>query len=123
MTPKKILFCTEAHYLPTGYSVYTKELLSRLHADPRFEVAELACYADNKSVKANAKGPWKIYPNKPSSDSPEWNEYKSSPTFEFGEFTFNHVLLEFQPDFVMDIRDWWMFEFQQRSTFRDFFKI
>ncbi len=121
MTRKKILFCTEAHYLPTGYSVYTKELLSRLHADPRFEVAELACYADNKSVKTNAKGPWKIYPNKPSSDSPEWNEYKSSPTFEFGEFTFNNVLLEFQPDFVMDIRDWWMFEFQQRSTFRDFF--
>ena len=120
MRPKRILFCTEAHYLPTGYSVYTKELLTRLHADPRFEVAELACYASDESVKQNAKG-WKIYGNQPERNTPEWNEYKSSPTYEFGEYTFNHVLLDFKPDFVMDIRDWWMFEFQQRSTYRDFY--
>ena len=51
----------------------------------------------------------------------KWHEYKSQPSYEFGEYTFNHVLLDFMPDFVVDIRDWWMFEFQQRSPFRDFF--
>ena len=30
-------------------------------------------------------------------------------------------MLDFQPDILMDIRDWWMIEFQQRSPFRDFF--
>ena len=120
MRTKKILLCTEAHWMPTGYSVYTKEVLSRLHEDPRFEVAELACYATDKMVKENAKG-WKIYANQPEKSSDEWHNYKASPTHEFGEYTFNHVLLDFKPDFVMDIRDWWMFEFEQRSTYRDFY--
>ena len=117
---KKILFCTEASFLPTGYSVYTKEVLSRLNRIPDLEVAELACYVDvnNPSLK---DVPWKIYPNQPLSDSPDWGTYKSSPSYQFGEYTFDSVLLDFMPDFVMDIRDWWMIEFQARSTFRDYF--
>jgi hypothetical protein len=39
---------------------------------------------------------------------------------KFGEFSFNNVLLDFMPDFVMDIRDWWMLEFEERSPFREF---
>ena len=120
MRRKKILFCSEGHHLPTGYSVYTKEVLSRLSRDPRFEVAELACYTDSNAAASENCG-WKIYPNQPPKGSDEWSEYKSHPSYEFGEYTFNHVLLDFMPDFVMDIRDWWMFEFQQRTTFRDFY--
>tara|TARA_R100000988_G_scaffold2850_2_gene2079 strand:+ start:2374 stop:4023 length:1650 start_codon:yes stop_codon:yes gene_type:complete len=120
MKRKKILFCSEGHHLPTGYSVYTKEVLSRLCTDPRFEVAELACYTDAKTAAKHQKG-WKIFPNQPEKDSSDWADYKRYPTAEFGDFTFNHVLLEFMPDFVMDIRDWWMFEFQQRSAFRKFY--
>jgi len=120
MRRKKILFCSEGHHLPTGYSVYTKEVLSRLSRDPRFEVAELACYTDENTAASQNCG-WKIYPNQPPKGGNEWNEYKSHPCYEFGEYTFNHVLLDFMPDFVMDIRDWWMLEFQQRSTFRGFY--
>ena len=119
MRRKKILFCTEASHLPTGYSVYTKEVLSRLHQDPAFEVAELACYCDQASIDPNT--PWKIYANQPVKGSAEWDDYKSYPSYQFGEYTFNQVLLDFLPDFVMDIRDWWMVEFQQRSTFRNHF--
>jgi len=120
MRRKKILLCTEGHHLPTGYSVYSKELLSRLCTDPRFEVAELACYTDAETAKKQQKG-WRIFANQPKKNGKDWSLYKSNPTSEFGDFTFNHVLLEFMPDFVMDIRDWWMFEFQQRSPFRDLF--
>ena len=120
MRPKKILFCTEAHFLPTGYSVYTKEVLSRLNRDPRFDVMELATYVDQATV--DQQNPeWKVVANQPSKGTPEWDKYKSRVTYEFGEFKLNDVLLEFMPDFVMDIRDWWMMEFVQRSTFREFF--
>ena len=112
--------CTEASYLPTGYSVYSKEVLSRLQQNPNLEVAELGCYSDGTEEEAQ-QVPWKLYPNKPAKDSPDWDVYRSSPTNSFGEYRFHETLLDFRPDFVMDIRDWWMLEYQQRSPFRDFF--
>ena len=120
MRKKKVLFVSEASWKNTGYSIYTKEVLSRLSQVQDFEVAELACYVTDadKEVKTT---PWKVYPNKPHHDSPEFSSYKSKPSSVFGEQTFNSVLLDFSPDVVMDIRDWWMFEYQQRSPFRDFF--
>ena len=117
---KRVLFCSEASWLSTGYSVYTKEILSRLNQIDELEVAELACYAD-KNNQQIAQTPWKVYPNKPLHEDPFFNAYNSSPSAQFGEQTFNNVLLDFRPDVVMDIRDWWMMEFEQRSPFRDFF--
>ena len=120
MRKKKILFVSEASWLSTGYSVYTKEVLSRLNQIEEFEVAELACYTDaaNPNIK---KTPWKVYANKPLPDDPNLNIYKSNTIAQFGELSFNSVLLDFMPDIVMDIRDWWMLEFEQRSPFRDMF--
>jgi glycosyltransferase involved in cell wall biosynthesis len=118
---KKVLFVTEASFHPTGYSVYTKEVLSRLCKHPELEVAELACYAGPENEEIN-QCPWKIYPNVPAaSNEQQSNVYNSSMSNRFGEYSFNSVLLDFQPDFVMDIRDWWMLEFEERSPFRDFF--
>lgn len=118
---KRILMCTEASFYPTGYGVYTKELLSRLNQNPNLQVAELACYV-NASEPRLAEIPWPVYPNKPPDGSPEMEIYRQSPTAEFGEFTFNTVCLNFKPDFVIDIRDPWVLEFQTRSPFRPFFK-
>ncbi len=117
---KRVLFCSEASWLSTGYSVYTKEVLTRLNKIEDLEVAELACYADanNPSIKSV---PWKVYPNKPLPTDPLFNAYNSNASAQFGDHSFNNVLLDFQPDVVMDIRDWWMIEFEQRSPFRDFF--
>lgn len=120
MNNKKVLFCSEASWLSTGYSVYTKEVLSRLHQVDGIEVAELACYIDAND--ANIKNvPWGVYPNKPLPNDPAYGSYSSSPSAQFGEQSFNHILLSFQPDMVIDIRDWWMIEFEQRSPFREFF--
>ena len=120
MTKKKVLFCTEASWLSTGYAVYTKEVLSRLVKEEDIEVAELACYATMEDVERHPT-PWQVYPNKPMPDDPNYAHYQKSASAQFGEQVFNHVLLHFQPDVVIDIRDWWMMEYQQRSPFRDFF--
>jgi glycosyltransferase involved in cell wall biosynthesis len=121
MRKKKVLFVTEASFHPTGYSVYTKEVLKRLHKHPELEVAELASFTGPEAPELKDI-PWKVYPNVPSASNQEhMNYYNSTMTNKFGEFSFNHVLLDFQPDFVMDIRDWWMLEFEERSPFRQFF--
>ena len=118
---KKILFVTEAHFHSTGYSVYTKEILSRLSKNPNFEVAELACFTSNEAEELKNVS-WKVYPNVPPPSNHEANQaYNASMQNKFGEFTYNHVLIDFKPDFVMDIRDWWMLEFEERSPFRDFY--
>ena len=54
---KKILFCTEASWYATGYSVYTKEVLSRLSQIDEFEVAELGCYAESSEAQ-DKNLPW-----------------------------------------------------------------
>lgn len=120
MKNKKVLFCSEASWLSTGYSVYTKEVLSRLRQIDGLEVAELSCYVDANDGNI-PNSPWKIYPNKPVAGDAAYDSYKGNVTAQFGDQTFNAVMLDFQPDVVMDIRDWWMVEFQQRSPFRDFF--
>jgi len=42
-------------------------------------------------------------------------------TNQFGRWKFEHVLSDFRPDIVIDIRDWWMVAFQERSPFRKYF--
>ena len=117
---KKILFCSEASWLSTGYSVYTNAVLSRLNQVDGVEVAELSCYVDKNNPMIGSI-PWKVYPNKPLPDDPLFNAYNGNASAQFGDHSFNNVLLDFQPDIVIDIRDWWMIEFEQRSPFRDFF--
>lgn len=120
MRKKKILWVNEASWKNTGYSVYGREVLSRLNKIEEFEVAELACYA-TEAMCAEHPTPWKKYANRPEESSPEFEKYVNNASRVFGEEKFNEVCLDFQPDIVMDIRDWWMFEYQQRSPFRDFF--
>jgi len=120
MRNKRVLFVSEASWLPTGYSVYTKEVLSRLNDVEGIEVAEISCFADVESLKNNQR-PWKAYANKPLKSDDTYQKYQNSPTLQFGDMIFNQACLDFKPDFVMDIRDWWMCEFEQRSPFRKFF--
>lgn len=120
MRKKKVLFVSEASWKNTGYATYTREVMARLNQIEQLEVAELACYGCETDAEIQST-PWKVFPNKPRPDSPEYASYKGNPSNVFGEQTFNRVLLNFMPDIVMDIRDWWMFEYQQRSPFREFF--
>lgn len=121
MRNKKVLFVSEAPWYSTGYSVYTNQVLQRIVGCPGIEFAQLAIYASDEEV-AQHNYPWKIYGNKPYKSHPNYQIYQSNPTAQFGDFSFNEVLLDFNPDIVIDIRDWWMMEFEQRSPFRDFYK-
>jgi glycosyltransferase involved in cell wall biosynthesis len=121
MRKKRILFCGEATYLNTGYSTYWNEIITRLYKTGKYEIAELGGYGkpDDKEI---ALSPWKIYPNMPDiNDHDAVNDYNSNVTNQFGEWRFEEVCLDFRPDIVCDIRDFWMMEFEERSPFRRFF--
>lgn len=123
MRKKRIIFCTEATFLNTGYSTYTREILNYLHSTNKYELAELAAYAQDNDPRA-AGIPWKFYGVMPpdGASEEEKRDYNSNPVKQFGEHAFERVCLDFQPDIVCDIRDFWMLDFAERSPYRDFFK-
>jgi len=127
MRKKRILFCSEATFLNTGYATYTREILNYLHGTGKYEIAEMAAYGEKNDPRA-ANIPWKYYgvmPNQncePKAGEEELKAYHAKPTNQFGEWAFEHVCLDFLPDFVCDIRDFWMLDFAERSPFRNYFK-
>jgi len=116
----RILWCGEASFLHTGYAVYAKEVLTRLYNTGKYKIAEMACYASHDNPNIN-QAPWRVYPTMPTSQS-EADAYASNQTYQFGEWRFDDICLDFRPDVVIDIRDWWMIEYQQRAAFRKFYK-
>ena len=119
---KRVLFCGEASYLSTGYATYTREVLKRLHATGKYDIAELGTYGKIDETERINNIPWKFYPNVPDvNNRDEIEEYNSQPVNQFGAWKFEHICIDFKPDIVCDIRDFWMLEFQERSPFRRFF--
>ena len=126
MRKKRILFCSEATFLNTGYATYTREILNYLNSTGKYEIAEMSSYGERDDPRA-ANIPWKYYgvsPNtscEPKATQEEMDAYNSSGTNQFGEWIFEHVCLDFLPDIVCDIRDFWMLDFAERSPFRPYF--
>lgn len=122
MDKKKILLCNEASYLSTGFATYGLEVMQRLYKTGKYELAELASYGGTEANEENRHHqlPWKYYPNLPQNDR-ENEIYKAKPTNQWGEWNFDKVALDFKPDIVWDIRDWWMLEHQERSPFRNYY--
>lgn len=129
---KRILFVGEASFLNTGFSTYYRELLPRLHATGKYEIAEVGCYArqDDPRVQDFIRGRWKFYGVMPMTQEElaAFNQNCSHPrarnqnTNQFGEYKFTHIVADFKPDIVIDIRDWWMLEYQERNAFRPWYK-
>lgn len=122
MTTKKlkILMVSEASFLSSGFGTYAKEILKRLHATGKYEIAEFACYGkpnDPKDIDIH----WKYYANAVDDRDPRNQEYQSSAENQFGRWRFERVLLDFKPDIVFDVRDYWMNSYQQFSPLRPFF--
>ena len=123
MRKKRILFCSEATFLNTGYATYTREILNYLYNTGKYDLAEMASYGERNDKRAE-NIPWKFYGVVPDGNcsQEEKNQYHNHPTAQFGELMFEPVCLDFKPDIVCDIRDFWMLDFQDRSPFRPFFK-
>jgi len=126
---KRILFVGEASFLNTGFSNIYDQLLPRLAATDKYEIAEFGSYArdDDPRVAGSIKGRWKFYGNNPMTPEDEQAFNQADPaqpgqnTNQFGKWKFEAVLSDFRPDIVIDIRDWWMVAFQERSPFRRYF--
>ena len=118
MTKRKILFCGESSHLPTGFGNYTREVVSRLFSTNKYEVAELSCFRHPGVPKTE---PWKIYPVTPALDDPFKKTYDSQKGCSFGQILFELALLDFKPDIVIDVRDFWYFAYQESSCLRRFF--
>lgn len=116
---KRILWCTEATYLYTGYANYSREVLSRLHSTGKYEITEFATYGRDGDEK-NKNIPWNFIPNQPV-DEKGLQNYKSMSCNQFGAYRFEEACLLTKPDFVCDIRDWWMSEHIERSPYRKYF--
>lgn len=124
----RILMVNESSVLNTGYSVYGREVLSRLHASGKYEVAELATYVDRYDERLQ-QVPWRVYPNYPDhyknldDNSEVKRNFDSKLTNVFGEYTFENICLDFKPHIVFAIRDFWMDEFLDRNPYRRLFNL
>ena len=123
MRKKRILFLTEATYLNTGYATYSKQIIQKLIDTGRFEVAEFSIYGNpadsrRKSIK------WKNYANMPDPQNEEHvKTYTSHPINQFGMWRFERVCLDFEPDCVFALRDFWMDSFIYNSPYRRIFSF
>lgn len=114
----KILFVGEFSKIATGYGKISSELTKRFHEDG-YEIAELAtfCDANHPLIK---DCPWKVYPNVPL-DPKEKEEFNSNPQNSNGKYSFEKVLLDFQPTHVFANGDPFFYEYQNHSPFKDYF--
>jgi len=106
----------EATFLNTGYGIYGHEVLSRLHATGKYEIAELGGYGHYNDPRGRTI-PWTYYGCMPDNDE-QAEHYNSQAANQWGAWRLEEICLDFKPDVVLDIRDWWMFEYTARSPFR-----
>jgi glycosyltransferase involved in cell wall biosynthesis len=117
---KRILFCNEFSGLFTGYSTYGRNIISNLYQTGKYEIAELALYLDPRNP-ASAQFPWRIYGNLPTNEQ-EQNEYSKDVSSQFGAWRLGDVCLDFKPDIVVTINDFWMSAFIQYHPLRKYFQ-
>lgn len=118
MYKKRILMCGESSHIDSGFGNYTRELLSRLHATDKYVVAELSSYRSHTRPKIE---PWIVYPASVDTTDPLYEEFSRNVGNQFGQWRFDFALLDFKPDIVLDIRDFWMYSFQETSPLRPFY--
>lgn len=116
----KILMCSEASFINSGFGKYCFEFLSRLHKTNKYDIAEFASYGFvNDPRDKNIH--WKYYANAVRENDARYKEYMSRSDNQFGRWRFEKVLLDFKPDVVCDIRDYWMTHYQPVSPLRSYF--
>lgn len=113
----KVLCPTDASFGNSGYAAYARQVLAGLHR-AGYEVIELGCFAQSHDPRAKSL-PWKFIGNVPM-DPSQMSVYNQGRN-PYGQFLFEQLVLDLEPDVVMDFRDAYMFEFEEVSPFRDYF--
>ena len=96
MPKKKVLFVTECHNLASGFGTYARQVLPRLAATGKYELAEFASYGNTDKL---GKIDWLYFSNSPSNDE-EKKAFEQQHVNHFGFWRFDKVLLTFKPDIV-----------------------
>lgn len=117
MSKKKVLFVTESHKMASGFGTYAKQVLPRLAATGKYELAEFASYGDFNSVN---NLDWLYFGNSPNSPE-EKQMFDQNPANHFGLWRFDKVVMHFQPDIVLTYRDPWMDQWISQSANRPYF--
>ena len=112
--------CSEASFLSSGFGTYAKEILSRLHKTGKYVIAEFASYGFVNDPRDTSID-WIYYANAVKDNDPRHKEYSSRGDNQFGRWRFEKVLLDFKPDVVIDVRDYWMTAYQASSPLRPYF--
>ena len=120
MSKKRVLLVAENHNLASGFGTYAKNLLERLHASGKYELAEFAIYMKSSEGKDL---PWKVYGNAPEDYEPQDQKdlYASNANNQFGAWRFDKVVLDFKPDIVLSYRDPWMDMYISKSPLLPYF--
>lgn len=116
----RVLMCSEASFLSSGFGTYAKEILSRLHSTGKYKIAELASYGFVNDPRDKDIS-WRYYANAVKEEDSRHQEYSSRVENQFGRWRFEKTLLDFRPDVVIDVRDYWMSSYQAVSPLRNFF--
>lgn len=117
---RKILFASEASFANTGFATIYKEIVSRVHASGKFRIAEFATDTQiNNPADKDIK--WRFYANGVAQNDPRAAEYDSMKANHHGAWRFDKVLLDFEPDIVVDLRDPPFFEHENLSPLRQYF--
>jgi glycosyltransferase involved in cell wall biosynthesis len=117
----KLLWCSESSFLSTGYAVYSREVLSRLHEADKLDITEFGAYGSNSDPRAGSI-PWRFVGNLPQrGNKQEENAYNSNQINVFGAWKFEQLCLDIKPNIVFDNRDYWMSTFINNSPYRPYF--
>lgn len=120
MTKKRILFHGEASYAASGFGKMTYNFMKRFYESGKYEVAELANFGHYNQVD-RTKTPWRFYSVLP--DEGEAQEFDSCWDNKFGKWRFDEVVLDFKPDYVICIADYWMVTSAFNSPLRKYYKL
>jgi glycosyltransferase involved in cell wall biosynthesis len=122
MTKTRVLLAGEFTGLSTGYGNYGRELLTRLRATGRYEVAEYSSYV-HTGAPAARDVPWPVYGVEPRpGDERGEGRYRSNPANQFGQLDLERVLLDFRPTVCLGFRDPWADAHVADSPLRPFFR-
>ena len=109
--------------MQTGFSKLSREILKRLHATNKYEIAEYASYLALDDPRVSSI-PWKVYSAIPNEQTnPElYSQYQNDVYGQFGKTMFEYICLDFKPDVVTMVRDHWMDQYVLKSPYKKYFK-
>lgn len=118
---KRILLVNESSIFNSGLGKIGFNLLKNLQARG-YEVAELGCGVSHQ-IPEDSKIPWPVYYNDVPSSDERYKIFARDPENVYGKWRFDSVVLDFKPDYVINLNDLWTSTFMHKSPLRKFYKL